>query len=79
MRQAEYGRLFRDKFGVEPFTEEEMEEIKAALFDAGSSPHVYGDVNMYARYQAFSERRRQREERQRTEDEEWEKLASFAH
>lgn len=72
-------KLFRETFGVEPFTEEEINEIKAALFDAGSSPHVYGNVNMYARYYKFSERRRQIEDEQRTEDEGWEELASFAH
>ena len=79
MTQKEYEKTFREMFGVEPFTDDEMDEIKAILFNAGQSPNVYGRINRFNRYHKYSEMYRQKEELKRQEDEDWEELASFAH
>lgn len=79
MTRKEYEKTFRETFGVEPFTDDEMDEIKAILFDAGQSFNVYGRINRFYRYHKYSEMYRQKEELKRQEDEDWEELASFAH
>ena len=61
------------------FTDDEMDEIKAILFNAGQSFNVYGRINRFYRYHKYSEMYRQKEELKRQEDEDWEELASFAH
>lgn len=79
MTQKQYEKWFKEKFGVEPFTNEEVNEIKAILFDVGQSFNVYGKVNRFFRYYKYSERIHQIEEHKRQEDEYWEELASYAY
>lgn len=79
VKQKEYEKWFKEKFGVEPFTAEEEREIKAMLFDAGQSLHVLGNVNRFARYQIAYMEQEQRDNKARMEDEDMEELASYAH
>ena len=79
MTQKQYEKWFKEKFGVEPFTDEEIQEIKAMLFSVGQGLHVLGKVNRFAKYQIAYMEREQRENKARIEDEAMEELASYAH
>lgn len=79
MREKDYKKKFKEMFGVDPFTEDEIRELKAMLFEMGSDMHVIGNLNIYSRYYPDYEYICQKEEQKRQEDEQWEELASFAH
>ena len=44
-----YDKLFRERFGVEPFTDEELFELKAMVY-ASSSDGRCGTSTLYTRY-----------------------------
>ena len=49
MKQKEYEKWFKEKFGVEPLTDEEITDIKACLFEASNSVKCCSS-NFYNRY-----------------------------
>lgn len=49
MTRKEYEKTFREMFGIEPFTEEEVFELKALLFEMGQ----HKDCNCASRYNHY--------------------------
>ena len=79
MTQKQYEKDFKERFGVQPFTAEEICEIKAMLFNMGLHPECGNQPNRYIRYHrdaAYIEGKRMKEQ---AEDAFYEELASFVN
>lgn len=76
MTQKQYEKDFKERFGVEPFTEEESCEIKAMLFNMGMHPDCGNQPNRYIRYQRYAAYMEEKMMNERYEDAVYEELAS---
>lgn len=59
MTQKQYEKDFENRFGIKPFTLDEMIELKAMLYNVGANND--GQANLYCRYHAWAEVKRQRD------------------
>lgn len=79
MTQKQYEKDFKERFGVEPFTEDEVCEIKAILFNMGMHPDCGKQPNRYIRYHSNAEYMEERRMKKQAEDAFYEELASFVN
>lgn len=80
MTQKQYEKDFENRFGVKPFTTNEMIELKAMLFNVGANND--GQANLYCRYHGWAEVKKQLDSRARYKEEKdnkyYDELASYA-